>query len=522
MPEGQPISASLPGGYTLTYNNLPANPSFSITVPEGIRQLSANNIDPNDILGGQYDLTPVAGTTTIGFNNGGQVIVPDSQLSTFAAALAQTAQSLINQSNAQATTVPDSSPVATGDPAVTALSDVPSNVTPVDDSALNANLPNVSVPVGDTQLTPKTPSTEEILAGVPPVQVPTGDLQNAPKTPEGQTGPLPLGKDIQDIYDPNLTSEQVASLNPGDQAARAAYLKDNAPYTGPKEQIVVTAAKGLTGAKQEAITSATSQDQSNAAAKAGDWRVRLVLAPSANYLYKATSPGILQPLKESDGVIFPYTPQIQVNYAANYESMQLTHTNYKVFQYQSSGVDNIQITCDFTAQDVNEANYILAVIHFFRSMTKMFYGQDSYPKNGTPPPLCYIYGLGGYQFDNLPLAISGFNYSLPNDVDYIKTTGASPAGTTQPEIDPIDPSNAAQTRLQGTAATQGGKAIKKPFTSTQQSASVPPTWVPSKITLSVSCVPIISRDNISNKFSLTDYATGNLLLGSSNGKGGFW
>jgi hypothetical protein len=120
---------------------------------------------------------------------------------------------------------------------------------------------------------------------------------------------------------------------------------------------------------------ATAQDQANFKRDSTDWRVRLALAPGANYLYAADDPGILAPLSQktgTSGVIFPYTPIINVTYAANYTPQDIIHSNYKVYQYQNSSVDSVSITGTFTCQDVFEANYLLAVIHFFRSMTKMF------------------------------------------------------------------------------------------------------------------------------------------------------
>ena len=89
----------------------------------------------------------------------------------------------------------------------------------------------------------------------------------------------------------------------------------------------------------------------------GDWRVRLRLAPGARYLYNDPSgPGILDPLRKTDGVVFPYTPQITTAYKADYESYNLTHANYRGFFYKGSYVDDIQITAQFTAQDSTEAN----------------------------------------------------------------------------------------------------------------------------------------------------------------------
>ena len=268
--------------------------------------------------------------------------------------------------------------------------------------------------------------------------------------------------------------------------------------------------------------------------QAEDWRVRLSLAPSANYLYKAAKPGdILFPLKATNGVVFPYTPQITVNYKANYDPSDLTHTNYKILMYKNSAVEDVQITCDFTAQDTQEANYLLAVIHFFRSATKMFYGQDgkSGPRAGTPPPLVYLSGFGAYQFDNHPLVLTNFSFSSPTDVDYIRA-GISETWGGQAIVASGTKEYASSGSVFGQLAEglrdirlkignlKKGAAPKEPqFKSLSNNQA---TYVPTKIQLQISGSPIVSRNDISNNFSLTDYATGKLLRGSKLGRGGIW
>lgn len=344
----------------------------------------------------------------------------------------------------------------------------------------------------------------ELIKANPQIKDPNliypGQVINIPAKPGATT--TVDNKDPKKVTEPNST------------ATTEAAAKNATVNPSPQPPTV-----GLTAGIQSAAGGATAQDQANLNKGFRDWRVRLSLAPGANYLYNdPAGETILQPLKNTDGVIFPYTPSVQVNYAANYEGTSLTHTNYKIFQYQNSSVDQVQLTCEFTAQDVAEANYVLAVIHFFRSMTKMFYGQDSNPKNGTPPPLCYLYGMGGYQFDALPLAISGFSYSLPQDVDYIKTTGASPAGTTQPSID----NSATNSGRLGTGIASGGLPPKPVYGSTPASSGESTTWVPTKINLSITCLPIMSRNQVSNYFSLKDYASGKLLQGTKRPGGGMW
>jgi hypothetical protein len=304
------------------------------------------------------------------------------------------------------------------------------------------------------------------------------------------------------------------------------------PETGQTYYPVPTgSAVGLQGVRTNTQAQKTAQDQS-AFANKQDWRVKLSLAPNSSYLYNAINvQGILQPLIDTKGVVFPYTPSIQIQYNAHYDSHDLVHSNYKIYQYKNSSVDNITISCDFTAQDNAEANYLLAVIHFFRSVTKMFYGQDSIPKIGTPPPLCFLTGLGAFQFDNHPLVITNFAYNLPTDVDYIRATSTTTlAGQSKAPAQPPNNSDViSNNRLTGgpNSVARGAVTPNPNFNNqttiqTPSASSRTPTYVPTKMNLSISAYPIVTRNDISNRFSLRDYATGKLLQGSKNSTVGIW
>ncbi len=285
-------------------------------------------------------------------------------------------------------------------------------------------------------------------------------------------------------------------------------------------------AKGLYGLRKKARKQATAQDNANYNLLK-DWRVRLSLAEGAKYLYNADMPGILAPLRHTKGVIFPYTPTVTVNYTANYDPTELVHSNYKIYQYRSSAVDSISINGDFTAQDTYEANYMLAVIHFFRSITKMFYGQDTSPINGTPPPLCYLHGFGAFAFDKHPLVITNFTCTFPNDVDYIRaTTHDQTAGVNTEQSNVPDNSSSPQSaRMNASGVQPGGAAGPVSWSLPEQSSnntggSVDPTYVPTKMSIQLSASPIISRNDVSRRFSLRDYASGKLLRGSKVPDGG--
>jgi hypothetical protein len=265
-----------------------------------------------------------------------------------------------------------------------------------------------------------------------------------------------------------------------------------------------------------------------------DWRVRLSLAPGANYLYNDPNTSILQPLRVTGGVIFPYTPKIEMSYKADYESYALTHSNYKGYFYKNSYVDTVNMSAVFTAQDTNEANYLLAVIHFFRSVTKMFYGQDKNPLAGAPPPLVFLTGLGQYQFANQPCVVTAFNYNLPNDVDYIRAGSPNINGTNMltrrdRQDLPTNPISGAVARLQNLWSSQGIMPGASRFSPLVPSLSQnQPTYVPTRLEFSISLLPVQTRRQMSRQFSLQDYASGALAGGKYNSSrsgpfiGGFW
>jgi hypothetical protein len=331
---------------------------------------------------------------------------------------------------------------------------------------------------GDPQVDPNGPAFDD-----------DGNL-NPGFTLDGDGEPIFIGGDF---VDPSLTASSEASRAAARQAATLANARQQATIQSQRKQGNDT-----------------------------DWRVRLSLAPQANYLYKAPDvdgqpgAGILAPLARTDGVIFPYTPRITTAYAARYTSYDLTHSNYRGYFYQGSHVDDINIDATFTAQDTAEAEYLLAVIHFFRSVTKMFYGQD--PNRGTPPPVVYLRGLGEFQYNLHPCVVAQFNYNLPNDVDYIRARSKNTAlgsllQRRQRESIPTNIFDSALQRLSAAGLPKGAQSAPPPVPSLGIEDA---TYVPTKLDMNIILKPMQSREQVSRQFSLRQYANGDLL------KGGFW
>ena len=338
----------------------------------------------------------------------------------------------------------------------------------------------------------------------------------------GQT----FNADGESVFNPAaVDSNQDLANERNDAAATDAANAVPAFGENPDSEEIANEAATRERAKKQATVQARYKQPGNE-----DWRVRLSLGPGAQYLYNDGNPGILAPLKASggtDGVIFPYTPTITTTYSANYEQYDLIHSNYRGIFYKNSRVGDIQVRGTFTAQNTTEANYLLAVIHFFRSATKMFYGQDTVLR-GTPPPICLLNGFGGYQFSNHPVVISSFNYTLPNDVDYIRTTNPNnfglnlnnrynPAGASLPAGGSLAGLNRLLNAIPGGLKKGALPNVPAPNTVVGSvTNNTPSSYVPTKMEIDITLIPVQSRSQVSQQFSLKGFANGDLL------KGGFW
>jgi hypothetical protein len=220
-----------------------------------------------------------------------------------------------------------------------------------------------------------------------------------------------------------------------------------------------------------------------------DWRVRISLATNATIFYKSRNPGIQAPLLNTSGVVFPYTPSISVQHTANYGQTKLTHSNYASYFYEGSEVSAITIASEFTAQSEEEGKYVLAAMTFFRSCTKMWFGTQTQPLAGNPPPMVFLNGYGRLYFPNVPCVITSFNHTMPAEVDYIEV---------QHSADELNPYGRMKT---------GG------ITKTQsEMLSNAATRVPTSSTMSITVQPVYSRKFIHENFNLDSFADGSLLL----------
>jgi hypothetical protein len=156
----------------------------------------------------------------------------------------------------------------------------------------------------------------------------------------------------------------------------------------------------------------TNVQFSGSEGKGTDWRIK-ISCPAMGF------GGVMAPLGNVGGVIFPHTPTVNVTYQANYAAQRFTHSNYPHYTYENSEVQAIQINGEFSAQNKSEAEYVLGCIYFFRAVTKMYFANSA--NVGNPPPLVFLDGYGSYYFPHVPCLVTQFTHVMPPDVDYIES-----------------------------------------------------------------------------------------------------
>lgn len=186
-----------------------------------------------------------------------------------------------------------------------------------------------------------------------------------------------------------------------------------------------------------------------------DWRVK-IQAP-----WDMFDSSMFSVLQATGGVVFPYLPSITVSTKANYTNIETIHSNYPYYAYKNSTVDEIQISGEFSSETETDAAYWIAATTFFKTATKMFFGQGE--NAGHPPIICNLTGYGASIFDRVPVILTNFSVDLTDDVNYVR---CNTFGTN--------------------------------------------TWVPVLSNISVSVMPIYSRESL-RKFDLKKYAAGKMV-----------
>lgn len=153
-----------------------------------------------------------------------------------------------------------------------------------------------------------------------------------------------------------------------------------------------------------------------------DTKVRL-FAPrgreNAIYGHPDKFNNILTILHSTQGIVFPYTPTITETQNVEYAQTSLVSSNQDYYAYKTTGSTKITVAGDFVLENQYDAEYMLAVVHFFRVMAKSHFGKRDTTKAGLPPPILNFSGYGKYMYDHLPVIITSRTLPFDGDIDWI-------------------------------------------------------------------------------------------------------
>lgn len=197
---------------------------------------------------------------------------------------------------------------------------------------------------------------------------------------------------------------------------------------------------------------------------------------------------LLQPLWNTRGIVWPYTPDVMSGGSAAYSSYHFTHSNYPFWNFQNSAPLPIQVTGTFTAQTNEEGRYLVAVLRFLRAATMLEFGIPAAQRGvaGTPPPVLRFNYLGAHMFNNIPVVVTDFSFNLQRDVDYVEVQ--MPDGNR-------GLAGIFNDALFGQAVvTEGNK-----------------TWVPTRVELTTSLQVQQNPRNVRENFDLNSFKRGDLI-----------
>jgi hypothetical protein len=168
------------------------------------------------------------------------------------------------------------------------------------------------------------------------------------------------------------------------------------------------------------------------------------------YGEKNKETNILAPLWDTDGLMFPYTPTIQVSQDTTWQTADLEHSNFDILSFQKSSSAQISLTGKFTVQNEREGRYLLAVIHFLRTVSKAYFGAQHIEnfdppvrpegtdstteedtnavidragrdgKAGLPPPVLLFSGYGTMMFNDLRVVVKSHSWTYEETADLIR------------------------------------------------------------------------------------------------------
>lgn len=212
--------------------------------------------------------------------------------------------------------------------------------------------------------------------------------------------------------DENLTDEQLA--------AKQAELKESINGAEPSDlqKIAESANTDGTLLAQLAAPSATSPKPEPDPVYAND-----LIALGDTHDFRTTLTSQLS----GERIIFHVSPNVDESRSATYDTISPLHFPGSIQVYKTTNARAININGKFIARNTAEAARTIEYMNLIRSWVMPYYGEGTSEKEytskrlGAPPDILVLRAYGKKNMEYIPVVLSSYSWTYPDDVDYIPT-----------------------------------------------------------------------------------------------------
>lgn len=134
---------------------------------------------------------------------------------------------------------------------------------------------------------------------------------------------------------------------------------------------------------------------------------------------------------DGDTIILDAMPTIDESRSASYDPVNIIHHPGEILKYRSTSSRTWGIQTRLVSRTPEEAAKNLKYVNIIRSWVMPYHGlgtanalgQEQGSKLGAPPPIITLQGYGDKMIGPITCVLESYNWSWPNDVDYIRTEG---------------------------------------------------------------------------------------------------
>jgi hypothetical protein len=133
-------------------------------------------------------------------------------------------------------------------------------------------------------------------------------------------------------------------------------------------------------------------------------------------------------------IIFDVTPTIAESRSINYNAFDPLHAPGEILKYKNTASRTWNISAKLVSRTIEEATKNLDNLNLIRSWAMPFYGTGTAAyageRLGAPPPILTLQAYGENMVGPVKCVMDSYNWTYPNDIDYIQANTVDAGGST--------------------------------------------------------------------------------------------